>query len=55
MPAHQAAVRKFTRLIDAAQYKREQAAVILKVSPRTFGRGRQYPVVMRDTSHGAGC
>lgn len=40
-------VRKFTRMIDQAEFKRYQASVILKVSPRTFGRGRIYPLAMR--------
>jgi len=34
-------------LVDRAEFKREQASVILKVSPRTFGRGRRMPIVMR--------
>lgn len=43
----EAVVRQFTRLIDLAQYKREQASVILKVTPRAFGRGRVMPIVMK--------
>jgi NAD+ synthetase len=50
MPDHAGVVRAITRSIDLAQYKREQASVILKVSPRTFGRGRPMPIVMRDTA-----
>ncbi|MCA9296508.1 MAG: NAD(+) synthase, partial [Phycisphaerales bacterium] len=50
MPEHAGVVRSIARSIDIAQYKREQASVILKVSPRTFGRGRPMPIVMRDTA-----
>jgi NAD+ synthase (glutamine-hydrolysing) len=40
-------VTKIVRMVDIAQFKRDQAAVILKISPRTFGRGRRMPIVMR--------
>ncbi len=40
-------VRKYTGMIDAAQYKREQAAIIPKLTARTFGRGRVMPIVMK--------
>ncbi len=40
-------VRDTALMIDRAQYKRDQAAVILKVTPRAFGRGRPMPIVMR--------
>lgn len=40
-------VESITKLIDRAQYKREQAAVIPKVTPRAFGRGRVMPIVMK--------
>jgi len=42
-------VESFTRLIDRSQYKREQAALVLKVTQRAFGRGRAFPIVMRTT------
>jgi NAD+ synthase (glutamine-hydrolysing) len=45
-------VDRFTRMIDLAQYKREQAAVILKVSSRAFGRGRVMPIVMKGAGVG---
>lgn len=32
--------------VDQSQFKRDQAAVILKTSPRSFGRGRRMPIVM---------
>jgi NAD+ synthase (glutamine-hydrolysing) len=40
-------VCRSARLIDAAEYKRYQAAIILKVTQRAFGRGRPMPIVMR--------
>jgi NAD+ synthetase len=43
-------VVRWTRTIDQMQYKRDQAAVILKVNPRAFGRGRPMPIVMKQTS-----
>jgi len=40
-------VSNIIRMVDIAQFKREQAAVIFKTSPRTFGRGRRMPIVMK--------
>jgi len=40
-------VHETTRMIDGAQHKRDQAALVLKVTPRTFGRGRPMPIAMR--------
>ena len=40
-------VRKTLQMIDRAQYKRDQAPVILKLTYRAFGRGRQMPIVMQ--------
>ena len=37
-------VRRFCRVIDINEYKRRQAAIVLKVSPRAFGPGRPMPV-----------
>jgi len=42
-------VQRWTRAIDAAQYKRFQAPLILKVSARAFGPGRRMPLAMRST------
>ncbi|MCZ6834891.1 MAG: NAD+ synthase [Planctomycetota bacterium] len=39
-----------TRKIDQFEFKRYQASIILKVSPRTFGRGRPYPLVMKTST-----
>ncbi len=40
-------VSAMTLLIDRAQYKRDQAATVLKVTARAFGRGRPMPIAMR--------
>lgn len=40
-------VEQTVKMIDRSEYKRNQAAVILKVSPRAFGRGRVMPIVMK--------
>jgi len=42
--ADRALVERIAVMLDRAQFKRDQAAVILKLSPRTFGRGRRYPI-----------
>jgi NAD+ synthetase len=40
-------IQKIVRMVDIAQFKRDQAAVIFKTSPRSFGRGRRMPIVMK--------
>jgi len=40
-------ISNIIKMVDRAQFKRYQAAVILKTSPRTFGRGRRMPLVMK--------
>jgi NAD+ synthetase len=42
--ADSALVERIATMLDRAQFKRDQAAVILKLSPRAFGRGRRYPI-----------
>jgi NAD+ synthase (glutamine-hydrolysing) len=42
-----ATVRHWVELLDRNEYKRNQAAIVLKVSPRTFGRGRPMPMALR--------
>ncbi len=44
-----ALVHETARMIDLAQHKRDQAALVLKVTPRTFGRGRPMPIAMKWT------
>ncbi|MFM1822962.1 MAG: synthetase [Planctomycetota bacterium] len=45
--AEPALVAEIARGLDRAQFKRDQAPVILKLSPRAFGRGRRHPIASR--------
>ncbi|MGE6108272.1 NAD+ synthase [Aeromonas sobria] len=40
----EATVRKVIRLVDINEYKRRQAAVGPRISPRNFGKDRRYPI-----------
>ena len=40
-------IESIVSMVDQAQFKREQSAVILKLTPRAFGRGRRMPIVMK--------
>ena len=40
-------VERFLGLIDRQEYKRHQAPIVLKVSPRSFGRGRPMPIASK--------
>lgn len=40
-------VRKTIRLVDTSEYKRKQAAPVLKVTTRAFGIGRRMPIAAR--------
>jgi NAD+ synthase (glutamine-hydrolysing) len=42
-----ATVRRVRRLLDRSEYKRRQAAPILRVTPRAFGPGRRLPIARR--------
>lgn len=42
-------VKKITTLVDRNEYKRFQAAPVLKVSDKAFGLGRRWPLVQRWT------
>ena len=42
-----ALVERWCTAIDRAQFKRDQAAVILKLTQRAFGRGRPFPIVSK--------
>jgi len=44
-----AVVRRWANAIDQQQYKRDQAALVLKVTARAFGRGRPMPMAARCT------
>lgn len=45
----EAEVRRVCRMIQFCEYKRYQAAVGLKTSPKAFGPGRRFPVVSKRT------
>ncbi len=40
-------VRKVIRLVEISEYKRGQAAPVLKVSKKAFGTGRRFPIAAR--------
>ncbi len=42
-----ALVRRVIRLVETAEYKRQQAAPVLKVSKKAFGSGRRFPIAAR--------
>ena len=42
-----AVVRRVIRLVERAEYKRQQAAPGLKISPKAFGYGRRLPIAAR--------
>lgn len=45
-----ALVQRIAQMIDRAQYKRDQAPVILKITGRAFGPGRPMPKAMKSTT-----
>jgi NAD+ synthetase len=42
-----ALVRKVAGMVDRSEYKRQQAAPGLKISPKAFGFGRRYPIAAK--------
>ncbi len=40
-------VRQVIRMVNAAEYKRQQAAPALKVTAKAFGMGRRYPIAQK--------
>ncbi|HEX4155296.1 MAG TPA: NAD+ synthase [Acidobacteriaceae bacterium] len=40
-------VHRIIRLVETAEYKRQQAAPVLKVSKKAFGMGRRFPIAAR--------
>lgn len=44
---HRELVERVLRMVGRAEYKRRQAAPVLKVSPRAFGTGRRMPLARR--------
>jgi NAD+ synthase (glutamine-hydrolysing) len=43
-------VRRVMRMVDRAEYKRQQAAPGLKISPKAFGYGRRFPIAAKSES-----
>jgi hypothetical protein len=37
-------VRRVLRMVVASEYKRRQAAPVLKISEKAFGEGRRFPI-----------
>jgi NAD+ synthase (glutamine-hydrolysing) len=42
-----ALVRRVIRLVELSEYKRQQAAPVLKVSRKSFGMGRRFPIAAK--------
>ena len=42
-----ATVRRVIRMVDRAEYKRQQAAPGVKISPKAFGYGRRFPIAAK--------
>ena len=40
-------VRKVLSLVERSEYKRQQAAPVLKVTPKSFGIGRRFPIAAK--------
>jgi NAD+ synthetase len=40
-------VRKVVTMIERSEYKRQQAAPVLKVTPKAFGMGRRFPIAVK--------
>ena len=45
-------VRRVVRMVDRAEYKRQQAAPGLKISPKAFGYGRRLPIAAITEAYG---
>jgi hypothetical protein len=40
-------VRRVIKLIDMSEYKRRQAPVGVRITPRGFGKDRRYPITSK--------
>jgi NAD+ synthetase len=40
-------VQQVVRLVERSEYKRQQAAPVLKVTPKSFGMGRRFPIAVK--------
>jgi NAD+ synthase (glutamine-hydrolysing) len=41
-------VRRVLRLVEQSEYKRQQAAPVLKVTQKSFGSGRRFPIAVKN-------
>lgn len=46
-PVSNELVRRVLTLVERAEYKRQQAAPVLKVTPKAFGMGRRFPIAIK--------
>jgi NAD+ synthase/NAD+ synthase (glutamine-hydrolysing) len=42
-----AMVREIVKLVERSEYKRQQAALVLKVTSKSFGMGRRFPIAVK--------
>ncbi len=42
-----ALVKKVIRMIERSEYKRQQAPLVLKITPKAFGLGRRFPIAAK--------
>jgi NH3-dependent NAD+ synthetase len=42
-----ALVQQVVRLVEQSEYKRQQAAPVLKVTTKSFGMGRRFPIAVK--------
>ncbi len=42
-----AMVREVVKLVERSEYKRQQAALVLKVTSKSFGMGRRFPIAVK--------
>jgi len=40
-------VRRVIRMVERSEYKRQQAAPGIKISPKAFGYGRRFPIAAK--------
>jgi NAD+ synthetase len=40
-------VKQVVRLVERSEYKRQQAAPVLKVTSKSFGMGRRFPIAVK--------
>jgi NAD+ synthase (glutamine-hydrolysing) len=45
--ADEALVRSIVKLVERSEYKRQQAAPVLKVTQKSFGTGRRFPIAVK--------